>query len=95
MNPVPEAGGFALCGGKVETRRRAPSEPDRVLATLCSGSVNISTASGGVAGPLGPRDPAFLALIADLTYALFPPKAPDDREGGQRFFLIMSGMQGN
>ncbi len=91
MNPVVGAGGFELCQGKVETRQRAPSEPDRVLATLCSGDVNISTASGGVPGPLGPRDPAFLALISDLTYALFPPGRPDDREDNRRFFLITGG----
>ncbi len=95
MNPVPGTGGFAVCRGEAQTRPRGPSEPDRVYATLCSGNVNLSSASGGVAGPLGPRDPAFLGLIADLTFALFPPESPEDRQDDGRILLKFMGQRAN
>lgn len=73
MNPVSGTSAYTLCDGKAETRPRLPSESDRVAAALCAREVVISSVNGSVAGPLGPRDPAFTHLIAQMTQALFPP----------------------
>lgn len=85
MNPVSGTSAYNLCGQKAETRARLPTESDRVAAALCAREVVISSASGSVAGPLGPRDPAFVALIAQLTQALFPTTSPE-RQGNSPVF---------
>ena len=87
MNPAPGTDFYELCGGKAETRLRAPSESDQVAAALCARETVITSVRGSVAGPLGPRDPAFLQLIAQMTLALFPPDAPERRGRDGRFDL--------
>lgn len=81
MNPARGIDAYSLCAGKIETRARAPKESDRVTAALCAREVVITSVRGSVAGPLGPRDPAFLNLIAQMSQALFPPSSPAKRGG--------------
>ena len=87
MNPVPGTNPRDLCGGEAQTRQRLPSESDRVSAALCAGDSVISSVRGSVAGPTGPRDPAFRSLIAQLTLAMFPPESPERRDGRGIFDL--------
>ena len=87
MNPAPGTNAYKLCSGKAETRLRQPSESDKVSAALCAREVVITSVRGSVAGPLGPRDPAFLALISQMTLALFPPNSPERRGRDSEFDL--------
>lgn len=87
MNPGPNTNGYTLCAGKAESVRRQPKDSDRVYAALCAREVVITAVDGSVAGPLGPRDPAFVQLIAQLTQALFPTSAIERRGRGGRFSI--------
>ena len=87
MNPAKGTSAYTLCEGGAETRPRQPSESDRVSAALCARETVVSSVRGSVAGPLGPRDPAFLNLIAQLTHALFPPSSPERRGRSSHFDL--------
>jgi len=87
MNPVNGTSAATLCDGKAQTRPRLPKESDKVSAALCARDVVITSVSGSVAGPLGPRDPAFVTLIAQLSHALFPPVASDRRGRDSQFDL--------
>ncbi len=88
MNPVRGTSAYTLCGGKAETRARTPKESDRVEAALCAREVVITSVKGSVAGSLGPRDPAFLNLIAQMSQALFPINSPERRGGSDTFNLF-------
>lgn len=86
LDPAPGAGARSLCAGRVETRPRAPAGLNRVEAALCARELVITSTGGRVAGPLGPRDPAFVALIERIGHALFPPFDPDRHDGNDDFF---------
>ncbi len=88
MNPVRGTSAHGLCAGTTETRARLPRESDRVQAALCAREVVITSVKGSVAGPLGPRDPAFLSLISQITLALFPANSPERRGGRDNFNLF-------
>ena len=87
MNPAPGTSAYTLCRGEAQTRLRQPSESDKVSAALCAREVVITSVRGSVAGPQGPRDPAFLHLISQLTLALFPPDSPETRGRQSNFDL--------
>lgn len=86
LDPAPGVGARTLCAGRVETRPRAPAELNRVEAALCARELVITSTGGRVAGPLGPRDPAFVRLIEQIGLALFPPFDPDRHDGRDDFF---------
>jgi hypothetical protein len=88
MNPVRGTSAYNLCAGTTETRARTPKESDRVEAALCAREVVITSVKGSVAGPLGPRDPAFLSLIAQMSQALFPINSPERLVGPDNFNLF-------
>lgn len=73
LDPARSTSPYTLCAGGVETRQRAPTESNRVEAAFCAREQVITSTSGVVAGPLGPRDPAFVNLIEQISLALFPP----------------------
>ena len=87
MNPGPNTSSYTLCAGEGKSVRRQPSDPDRVYAALCAREVVITAVNGSVAGPVGPRDPAFVQLVAQLTQALFPPVSGERRGRDGRFDL--------
>jgi len=87
MNPVSGTSAATLCDGRAQSRPRLPKESDRVAAALCAREVVITSVSGSVAGPLGPRDPAFVALIAEMTHTLFPPIASERRGRDNQYDL--------
>lgn len=87
LNPVPGTSAYKLCAGGVQTRARGPRDPDRVQAALCARDQVVTSVSGYVFGPTGPRDPNFVGLIAQSSHALFPPTSPDQREDRDRFWM--------
>ena len=84
LNPGRGISTHKLCAGTVETRPRGPQDPDRVHAALCARELVITSAVGSVSGSIGPRDPNFVELIAQVSLSLFPPDDPI-RRGGRNF----------
>ena len=87
MNPTPGTSPDEICEGKAELRARAPSESDWVAGALCARENAVTWARGYVAGPLGPRDPAFVSLISQITRELLPPEDIERRDRNGRFRL--------
>ena len=53
----------------------------RVAAALCAGGDMITGTAGRVSGVRGPDDPAFIAMIAQVSHELMPRKDQHDRDG--------------
>jgi len=73
LDPAPGTSAYTLCAGNVRTQPRGPSDPNRVVAAFCARERVVTANQGLVYGPTGPRDPAFVGLIAQLSQSLFPP----------------------
>ncbi|HEY5597779.1 MAG TPA: hypothetical protein VIK47_03140 [Kiloniellales bacterium] len=52
----------------------------RVAAALCAGDSMVTGTAGWASGVGGPDDPAFVALIAQVTHELFPLRDEHDRD---------------
>lgn len=86
LDPAPGTSAYALCAGNVRIQPRGPSDPNRVVAAFCARERVVTANQGHVHGPSGPRDPAFVRLIAQLSHSLFPP---NDQERGSPEKLFM------
>jgi len=86
LDSAPGTSAYNLCGGEATTRPRKPSESNRVAAAFCARERVITATSGTVAGPTGPRDPAFVGLIAQISQALFPPNSQERNSLERKLF---------
>lgn len=80
LNPAPGVAEGSVCTSAASADA-AVGEPLRVVAAFCAGSDRETSVSGRVDGATGPDDPAFGALIRQMTAQLFPPRNPQPIDG--------------
>lgn len=82
FNPAPGVGAPAVCAGS-DRPVLPPEGRIKVLAVFCSAEQRVNSAYGSLAGATGPDDPAFGALMRQISLSIFPPQEPRDRRDGE------------
>ncbi len=81
LNPAPGTAYHKVCTGPATAQTDKPAGGEvRVAAALCAKDRMITSTEGRVAGASGPDDPAFIAVIAQISHALFPLRDEKDQD---------------
>ncbi len=80
FDPPADLNAMRLCREEPGALPTAPAGGEVVLfGAFCRGDSSLTTIKGRVSGAANARDPAFRALVADVTNGLFPPARDRNR----------------
>lgn len=80
LNPAPQVAEGTVCA-TANAAERPSGDTLRVVAAFCAGAQRETSVSGWLDNASGPNDPAFVALIRQMTGQLFPPRNTDPNGG--------------
>ena len=83
FNPSETTNARELCTGGPAPGAPTPGKV-KIAAAVCAQDLHETSVWGSVAGVSGLEDPAFKALIRQMTTQLFPNQDPDDRSARGR-----------
>lgn len=88
FNPPRSLNGSRLCHDAPATLpTESASEGITLFAAFCRGKRSRTEIKGYISGASGPDDPAFRALLGQVTNGLFPPDRGIDRERGEPVWI--------
>lgn len=83
FNPLLAVSPEEICAGADGLGEKPGPGAVRLMSGFCFHDTLLSTAGGRISGASGPKDPAFQALVRDVTLSLFPAYDHVDRGDAQ------------
>jgi hypothetical protein len=88
FGPPPSANVARLCGADLASlANQRQGEGIELMAAFCRDDTTRTGITGNISGASGPDDPAFRALVGQVTNGLFPPERDRERDRGDPMWL--------